>query len=319
MSLHTEGLYLVSGSNRTFRFDDRAEKLLLGRFGFGMPPVSNRTRRAPYQQGESFISATVTPRVINLTTAMIQCTRRELFLLRQELLRTASPFASNCDHPMKLVWIWPGNGGKYYLNVYYSTGLEMNTASGPTPLMQNTGIQLIGYDPFWYEWDEEEETYSCGVTAGSHCGMPVPDPDCFYMLQANCMLCLPCAFGGETVDETLDCVNAGDVPVDPVLYFYGEFKYPRAENIDTGEYIYWDNTVPSGKTLVIDCKEKTVELDGVDVISYKEGNFIDLRPHDMPEGQGVTDGLNHIWVTGRVVCGCSDSVAIKWRNAYIGY
>jgi len=319
MALHVEGLYLESGSGRRFRFDDAAETLLTGRYGFGMPPVSNRTRRAPYQHGQSFISMTITPRVINLTTTMIQCTRKELFLLRQELIRTNNPFASDCANPMKLVWVWPGDGKKYYLNVYYSTGLEMNTASGPTPLVQNTGIQLIAYDPFWYEWDEEEVSYQCALSVTSRCPSPTPDPDCFYFRQANCMLSFPMAFGGAAINHTLICTNSGDVPVNPIIYIYGEFKYPRIENVDTGEYIYWNSVVPSGKTLVIDCKAKTVQLDGVNAMSYKSGNFIDLRPNDMPLGQGVAGGVNNIWVTGSVVCGCSESVRIVWRNTYVGF
>ena len=319
MALHVEGLYLESGSGRRFRFDDAAETLLTGRYGFGMPPVSNRTRRAPYQHGESFISSTITPRVINLTTTMIQCTRSELFLLRQELIRTNSPFASDCNYPMKLVWVWPGDSHKYYLNVYYTTGLMMNTASGPTPLVQNTGIQLIAYDPFWYEWDEEEATYTGALNLASHCGSPRPDPDCFWIRQADCMLSLPVAFGAEDVDETLTCTNSGDVPVDPVITLTGRFSWPRIENIDTGEWLLWDSEVKEGSTLVIDCKDKTIKLDGVNALSYKTGTFLDLRPNDMPAGQGVTNGANRLWFTGRIYCGNTLPISVAWRNAYVGY
>jgi hypothetical protein len=321
MALHVEGLYLQGGSGRIFRFDDRAEKLLTGRFGFGMPPVTNRSRRAPYQQGESFLSSTVTPRVVNLTTAMIQCTRGELFLLRQELIRTNSPFASNCAYPMKLVWVWPGDKKKYYLNLFYSTGLEMNTASGPNPLVQNTGIQLIGYDPFWYDWEEEEETYTYGTEILSRCGGPlvIPDPTCFFFRQDLCMLSFPIAFGSEDIDTTITCTNSGDVPVEPVITFAGSYSWPRVENLDTGEYLLWDEEVPDGSTLIIDCKNKTIELDGINAISYKSGTFPDLRPNDMPSGDGVANGTNHLWFTGRAYCGNITPITINWRNAYLGY
>ena len=318
MGLHVEGLYLESGSGRIFRFDDQAEALLTGRFGFGMPPVSNRTRRAPYQHGESFIDSTITPRVVNLTTAMFQCTRQELFLLRQELIRTASPFASNCAYPMKIVWVWPGDRQKYYLNVYYTTGLEMNTASGPAPKVQNTGLQLIAYDPFWYEWDEEEETYSLTITPSIQCGSPRPDPSCFWFRQADCMLNFPFAFGAVDVNATITCTNSGDIPVDPIITIIGQYSWPRVENIDTGEYLLWDNEVPKESTLVIDCKNKTVELDGVNAISDKSGTFPDLRPNDMPSGEGVANGANRFWFSGRAYCGNTAPITVNWRNAYLG-
>lgn len=320
MGLHIEGLYLENGNGRIFRFDDAAEKLLTGRFGFGMPPVSNRTRRAPYQQGESFISSTVTPRVINLTTSMLQCTRQELFLLRQELIRTNNPFASDCANPMKLVWVWPGDKKKYYLNVYYTTGLEMNTASGPSPLVQNTGIQLVAYDPFWYAWGEEEETYSCPAVVCTDCGDSCPTYWFFGAAGAGSptgMLSFPLtSFGACKVDTTLNCVNSGDIPVYPTITVNGPFSSPRIENLETGKYILWDNTISTADDLVIDCDAKTVELNGVSAIGYKSlgSTFISL----LPAAMGVTDGINRIAIYGTQLPG-STGITITWRNQFIGF
>jgi len=317
MALHVEGLYLESGSGRIFRFDDAAEKMLTGRYGFGMPPVSNRTRRAPYQHGSSFISMTLTPRVINLTTTMIQCTRKELFLLRQELIRTNNPFASDCDSPMKLVWVWPGDGKKYYLNVYYSTGLEMNTASGPTPLVQNTGIQLIAYDPFWHAWREESESYSCLVLTCTECGDSCPTFWFFGTPTTHGMLSFPLAsFGSCKVDTTLNCTNLGDVPVYPTITVNGPFSSPRIENLETGEYIHWDSVITNSDDLVIDCKTKTITLGGVNAIAHKTAGstFISLLPNAM----GVTDGVNEIAIYGTQLPG-STGVTISWRDQFIGF
>lgn len=75
MRLHTEGIRLVSDSGLELMFDDRASKLITGRGGFGMPPVENRTRRAPYQHGETFVSFRIRPRVINLPFAFLARTR----------------------------------------------------------------------------------------------------------------------------------------------------------------------------------------------------------------------------------------------------
>ena len=318
MPLHVGGLYLESGiSGRIFRFDDAAEKLVTGRFGFGMPPISNRTRRAPYQQGSSFISMTITPRVINLATALFQCTRKELFLLRQELIRTNNPFASDCDSPMKLVWAWPGDGQKYYLEVYYSTGLEMNTASGPTPLVQNTGIQLIAYNPFWNAWTEEEETYSCLTVACDECGDTCPTFWFFGTPTTHGELSFPLAsFGSCKVDTTVSCTNSGDVPVYPVITVNGPFSSPRIENLETGEYIMWDNTITNSDDLIIDCDARTITLAGVSVISSKTvgSKYISLLPNAM----GVTDGINRLALYGTQLPG-STGISVSWRNQFLGF
>ncbi len=317
MPLHVEGLYLESGAGRIFRFDDAAEKLLTGRYGFGMPPVSNRTRRAPYQHGSSFISMTLTPRVINLTTTMIQCTRKELFLLRQELIRTNNPFASDCANPMKLVWVWPGDGRKYYLNVYYSTGLEMNTASRPTPLVQNAAIQPIAYDPFWNAWGEEEVTYSCLTVACTECGDSCPTFWFFGTPASEGSLSFPLSsFGSCKVDTTVNCTNAGDVPVYPTITVNGPFSSPRIENLETGDYIMWDNTIHNSDDLVIDCDAKTITLGGVNAVAHKTAgsNYISLLPNAM----GVTDGINRIAFYGTQLPG-STGITISWRDQFIGF
>jgi len=153
--MRRESLSLITESGMEVFFDDRATKLILERTSFGMPPVEFRTRRAPYQDGETPLSFRLRPRVINLKLGLFACSRAELYQLRREIIQANNPNVA----PMKLKWVAP-DGKPYYLNVYYHGGIGFPTSGQPTPLVQNEGIQLIAYDPYWYDWNESSVDYS---------------------------------------------------------------------------------------------------------------------------------------------------------------
>jgi len=230
---------------------------------------------------------------------MMQCSRTELFALRKSLIDVVNLFGG----AMRLQFVAP-SGNVYYLNVYYQAGLEWTTVDQPTPVVQRAVLQLIAYDPFWYDWDETEETYSHSFSAAS----------CFYFRTPDDKLVFPFSFGAAAINYTFELTNAGDAPVYPTLTVYGPFDNPRFENTDNSEYILWDNTVPGGSTLVIDCENKTIELDGVSSLGSKTpgSSFLSLDPSEM----GVTNGLNHLWVSGTQYCG-STGVLVSYRNKYV--
>lgn len=216
---------------------------------------------------------------------------------------------------MKLYFAHP-NGSIYYLNVYYNSGVTLVTAQQPTPLVQLGGLQLIAYDPFWYENETQEETYS----APTFCDRtfhfdPSGDP-------ASTELSIPpivgttggFRFGGSTaVDVTIELVNSGDAPVYPTITIDGQYEFPRIENLETGDYFYWDDVIEDGSEIVMNGEERQLLYDGEVIQKPYGSSWIAI----LSEVEGVAGGVNRIHITGRQR-DTSSGITFVWRNKFIG-
>jgi len=283
--MHREGITLESDSGLILKFDDRASKLITGRGGFGMPPVENRTRRAPYQQGETFINFRVKPRIINLPFAFLACTRQKLYELRRDILREIDPFGG----AMK---------------------------GQPTPLVQLDGLQLIAYDPFWYE----NETNTVVYCAPDFCYKtfrfdPSGDP-------ASVEWSMPpivgtdggFRFGGSTaIDVTIELVNSGDALVYPTITIDGQYEFPRIENLETGDYFYWDDIITTNSEMVMVGEDRQLLHDDVVIQKPYGSSWIAI----LSEIEGVAGGINRVRITGRQR-DSSTGITFEWRNKFIG-
>lgn len=307
MKIHKEGITLVSDSGLKLIFDDRAKKLITGRSGFGMPPVENRTRRAPYQHGETFINFRIRPRIINLPFAFLACTREELFELRRDLLRTIDPFGGG----MKLYFAHP-NGTIYYLNVHYNSGVTFSTANEPTPLVQLGALQLIAYDPFWYENETQEVVYSAPAFCSKTFHFdPSGDPS---STEWNISPTDGFRFGGSTaIDVIVELTNAGDALVYPTITIDGQYEFPRIENLETGDYFYWDDIIATDSEMVMNGEDRQLLHDDEVIQKPYGSSWIAI----LSEVEGVAGGVNRIHITGRQRSS-SSGITFVWRNKFIG-
>jgi len=311
MRSHREGITLESDSGLILKFDDRASKLITGRGGFGMPPVENRTRRAPYQHGETFINFRVRPRIINLPFAFLACTRQKLYELRRDILREIDPFGG----AIKLYFAHP-NDTLYYLNVYYHSGVTLATSGQPGPLVQLDGLQLIAYDPFWYENETNEIVYCApdfcyktfrfdpsGDPASVEWSMPpIVGTDGGFR------------FGGSTaIDVTIELINSGDALVYPTITIDGQYEFPRIENLETGDYFYWDNIIATDSEMVMIGEQRQLLHDDVVIQKPYGSSWIAI----LSEIEGVAGGINRIQITGRQR-DSSTGITFEWRNKFIG-
>lgn len=305
--LHREGIRLVSCSGLEILFDDRAKKLITGRGGFGMPPVENRTRRAPYQHGETFINFRILPRIVNLPFTFTACTRQELYALRRELMTTINPFGGG----MRLYFVAPSDV-LYYLNVYYHSGVTLATSGQPTPLVQIDGLQLIAYDPFWYE-NEIQTTIS---SAPLFCTKtfrfaPAGDP---WSTEWSIHPTNGFRFGGSTaIDTTINLVNSGDALVYPTITIDGQYEFCRIENLETGDYFFWNDIIGDDSEMIMVGEDRQLTLDGVVIQKPYGSSWIYL----LSEVEGVTGGINRIQITGRQR-DSSTGITFVWQNKFIG-
>jgi len=307
MHLHREGIKLVSDSGLEFMFDDRAKKLITGRGGFGMPPIENYTRRAPYQHGETFVNFRVRPRIINLPFAFLACTRQELYEIRRDILREIDPFGG----AIRLYFVHPSDT-IYYLNVYYHSGVTLATSGQPTPLVQLDGLQLIAYDPFWYE----KVIQTTASSAPDFCYKtfrfePAGDP---ASVEWSIDPVDGFRFGGSTaVDTIITLVNSGDALVYPTITIDGQYEFPRIENLETGDYFYWDDIIDDGSEMIMNGEERQLLHDNVVTQKPYGSSWIAI----LSEIEGVAGGINRIQITGRQR-DTSTGITFVWQNKFIG-
>lgn len=94
------------------------------------------------------------------------------------------------------------------------------------------------------------------------------------------------------------------VPVSPVIELSGLAVEPEIINLTTNTSIKFNGTVDAGKTLVIDCYNKTAKLDGANVVDQIEGDWLQ-----------IVNGQNKFEFT--MTSGDATEATLKW-NEVIG-
>lgn len=164
--------------------------------------------------------------------------RAELGTIQRAMLQTLDVA------PALLKWQWGGSGSSLQCYVKLA-GFQAPTLAEGVKLAQYQAT-FVAADPRAYSQALTTATGAVLTTAGGGLDFPFSFPIEFT----------PSAGGSAAV------INHGDIPSPPILRIYGECSSPQVRLVSTGETLYFSGSISDGDYLEIDCRQRTVKLNG---------------------------------------------------------
>jgi hypothetical protein len=278
----------TNARGRSIRLNDKRPFILTKLEGISAPGNSIYTRRAPYQDGQSFSHMSLQPRVIVLEGAFVKDGDR--FENRRRLLEVFNPGIKTFGE----LQIKMGKLTKKAICVVDSSPVLPDDEG----IYQRFQVQLFAPDPYLMDLLDTLVTMTEWEGGAS---FPLEWPTVFAIRSPN---------------QTLEIENAGDVPAPMKIDFYGPATNPKVENLVTGEYIQVNKTLAANEILMIDTTfgNKTVTLKNED--TGEETNafgYIDLSSVFLSLDVG-TNTLNY----SADDMGVETLVEIRYAGRYIG-
>jgi hypothetical protein len=267
--------------------------------GIGLPPITRRTLRAPFQHGSTYKGFKLEERVLQFTIHLRACSRAEMWEERRRFIRALNPL------PGPLVFrIHLDTGEIFDLNNVSYDGVftaPMNTVGEVTT--QDIALRLIAHDPIWLG---PETTIRISTS----------DPVNELLFPAT----FPIRFGVFfVISDTISLQVTGDWKVYPTIRILGPMDYPLIENQTTDQKIKLNYQIPAGDevTVTLDPGNKTVvDSHGTNLFSYvsSDSDFAEfaLDPDPMAD-----NGVNSIFVYGESG-GTGSRFSVSFRDRYSG-
>lgn len=274
--------------------------------GLAMPPLDHRTVRSPFQHGETYLGFSLRPRSVNVALHLRQCTRLELWQLRQDLISLINPLVGTLRIRAEF-----RDGSIYELHdVAYDSQFDMGTDGMTGPYTQNIGARFIAYDPVWWYYPMHQTGPSLTVVTDLILGDVSPPSTAIF----------PITFGSVHIDETQNVINGGNWMAFPTFTLVGPLNRPLITNTTTGEKLELNYWIAGGETVTI-----TTAFGNKTVISSMAGNLIgylttdsDLATFHLAPDPIVSGGVNVItFYAGYAVVG-SSSINISWYDRFLG-
>lgn len=250
--------------------------------GLGDVTANIHNQRAPYQDGSTYIDATLQIRPISIDVEIMERIEEN----RRLLSRVFNPKLGEG------VLTYENNIGKWQIKVV-PEHVPVYPDSRPR-MYQLAMINLIAHDPYW----KSAEIISNPMTA--------------YRGLFKFPLTFPTQMG--EVGSTQIFVNEGDVDTPVQIEFRGPALNPRVTNKTTGEFIQINRELEDGDRLIVDTTfgNKRVEIIRLDGTIENVLNWIDLNSTFWQ----LIPGPNEIEYTADA--GQTNAVvSIKWRNQYL--
>ena len=265
----------------TFDLSDRLVRSHLGNDGFGLPPVSRKTERGPFQHGTSPKGIRLEPRTIQLVLMAYGDTEDDYYARRDELAYIFSP----SDDLIKLRFTLP-SGAVRQIDCAYNGGPTL-PSSDRYGNSQKVAVSLVADDPTWY--DPTGVTVSFGVSAGGS--------------AFNVPLAVPVNVGSSTLDQSVSVAYTGSWDAYPVVSIYGPIANPVVTNTTTGDKLdFTGTTIGAGDIYTIDTRYGSKRV-------YRNVNLADNRINELTTDsnlatfrvyrkRAVPGGVNTFRVTG---------------------
>lgn len=273
--------------------------------GLGMPPLDKRTVRSPFQHGETYLGFSLRPRVVTVSLALRQCTRLELWQLRQDLISLINPLIGTLRIRAEF-----RNGSIYELHdVAYDSQFEMGTDGMTGPYTQNIAARFVAYDPVWWYYPMNQAGPVLTIVEDLIFGDVSPPSTAIF----------PITFGAVHIDEAVNIVNGGNWMAFPTFTLTGPMYFPVIENITTGEKLQLDYAIVVGEVVTI-----TTEFGNKTVTSSVNGNLIgylstdsDLATFHLDPDPLATDGVNVLTFYATFL-DAGSGILVQWFNRFLG-
>jgi len=182
------------------------------------------------------------------------------------------------------------DGEEKQMEVKVSRGIEFRKQA-LNPFMRDFIVELIAKYPVWLSQTLYDETVTQGKMSST---LTLPTT-------------LPITFGNSFLNAAT-ITNGGNFATFPVITITGEGENPQITNVTTGQVMKINTNIAAGDTLVIDCLNGTVTLNGTDILSLFDttSQFIQLAV-----------GANTIWLEDDSPASLDLSALVEYRYAWI--
>ncbi len=297
---------LITTDGAKYYFNNGIDKFIWGDTGRGMPPMTMRTERGPFQHGDTILGFVLRPRVIQMVHRINGCSRNEYWANRESLLNLIRPNRHGAVFDVPVLRKVMPDGTKRDIKVLISSGPSFRPS---TPGLWDEysieeGLRFIAHDPIFF--DPDENVVSLPLDFG--------DDSLVFAIEFSI------EFGIAETAVQSEITYTGSWLSYPTIVLNGPLNQPRIRNITTGESIKLDYNVPAGRTVTISLEygKKTVSDDlGTNLIGTltPDSSLATFHLAPSPEAPG---GVNEFGgdASGKVV-GQSE-IIIRYFTRYIG-
>jgi hypothetical protein len=297
----------ISPDGKVYNFHDGRHKFLLDRSGDGLPPIEYRTKRGPFQHGETLTDYVLRPRVIQMLHRRQSTGRNALWDARADLLNLIRPNRqlANTLELGQLRKILP-SGAIRDLDVLISEGpaFQPRQRTRWDEWAYEEALRFIAWDPTFYDPTAVEFTFALGAL--DHLIFPIE---------------FPIRFGSSTLAEEEDVNYAGTWLSYPQIVVTGPLENLVITNTTTDKRLELTYDIPVGEVVTIETAygEKSITNDDVPSVNLIGAltDDSDLANFYLAPDPEAPSGVNHFMIEG---AGASPAtvVALSYFTRYIG-
>ncbi len=301
----------ISPDGEVYKFNNNIDQFVLppSFSGYGLPQITYRTQRGPFQDGVTPLGFVLNPRIVLLVHRRNGRDRDDFWNNRSDLLDKIRPNRQtiNSFQTGTLRKILP-NGSRRDLNVFINSVLEISTSSRNRwdEWSFQVPVQFIAHDPLFFNPTE------ASITASLSSGTELT----FSITFDNSGI----VFGTDALNFSSTINYIGTYKTFPTIVITGPIDNPLIQNITTQEKIELNKNLSLGEvvTITLGTGNKTVtDAVGNNLIGSLSTDSDLVSFHIAPDPE-AEDGMNIINVGGANAQAGVTSVVISYNDKYIG-
>lgn len=298
----------ISPDGEVYKFNNAMDQFVIaGISGTGMPPITYRTQRGPFQHGVTPLGFILEPRIIQLLHRRNTNNRKNYWAARADIMNLLRPNRQNTNDLIlgTLRKIYQPGRTKRDISVFIQSGPNFNaTQQGRWDEYSFTeAIQFIAHDPTFFDPVEVQKTLTLDTNA----------EDIEFAFN------FPFTFLSSALGETDTITYVGTWDTFPTILFIGPMRNPIVRNLTTGEKIKLNTTIGAGRTVTVSLQygNKTVTDDlGTNLIGTVTTDS-DLATFAIVPAPKAPSGVNSIGAAATNLTGVS-KIVLEYFTRYIG-
>lgn len=300
---------LITPDDQTYKFNNQVDQFIIsGISGLGMPSITYRAQKGPFQHGVTPLGFVLDPRVINFIHRRNGGCRQDYWDNRADLLDFLRPNRQPLGvfQTFILRKILP-DGTKRDLNVLIQQGPTfMGKISGRWDEFSfSEAIQFIAHDPVFFDPNLLTVSLSLGADV---------DDDIVFSFDFDFI------FRGSGTGQTDTLTYNGTWLSYPTIILHGPLTNPIVANLTTGEKIELETTIVTGRTVTINLEfgNKTVFDDLGNNLIGSLSTDSDLATFHLAPTPEAPLGVNTLSAVASGMTDGESQILLQYFERYIG-
>lgn len=300
---------LITPDSQTYKFNNQVDQFVIsGISGLGMPPITYRTQKGPFQHGTTPLGFVLEPRVINFIHRRNGGCRNDYWDNRADLLDFLRPNRQPLGvfQTFVLRKILP-NGNKRDLNVLIQQGptFQGKQQGRWDEFGFSEAIQFVAHDPVFFDPDLKTVTLSLATSLAD---------DIVFSFDFTFI------FRGAGTGETDTITYNGTWLSYPTIILHGPLTSPIVANLTTQEKIKLETTIVTGRTVTINLEfgNKTVFDDLGNNLIGNLSTDSDLATFHLAPTPEAPLGVNTMSVEASGMTDGVSQISLQYFERYIG-